>query len=319
MKASSIWKPVLSTWLLVSCSTAAVSIDEAAVADSPTQMPCTTFSEWMPPRSDPAVVVQVLSRQYVQVEHNFIYHMERNSLFTRENLYIVCLDEESSIFLESMMGIRCAMSHYVTDVDRNNVWTVRVHVASCLILSGHDVLLSDADAIWLKDPMKDIKRLGAHDSDIVASRGIFPNNLSRVWGATLCFGFILFRSGGDAMSSFLQTVTKLVDVLHDDQAAVNRALHSAGIAWDGDSDMRLKNSTGRGRGVAGSAVPLVVTLLPHETFARYCDESTDFEGTTVVAHCISQAKGAKMSGWMEAAGVWNTRRAQVINSAQVMA
>ena len=37
---------------------------------------------------------------------------------------------------------------------------VDVQVLGCLLEAGYDVLLSDSDAVWLKDPMEDMKLHG---------------------------------------------------------------------------------------------------------------------------------------------------------------
>lgn len=83
--------------------------------------------------------------------------------------------------------------------------------------------MSDADALWVGDPMKDFSLPGVNDSNIVASRGAFPTDVRQEWGATICMGFVLFRATANraAMRDFV-TVMKagLVVNLKDDQMAV---------------------------------------------------------------------------------------------------
>lgn len=88
--------------------------------------------------------------------------------------------------------------------------------------AGHDVIVSDADALWLADPMKDFSLPGVIDSSIVASRGKFPSEVGLVWGATMCMGFILFRTTASraAMREFVAVMNALVLEKRDDQIAV---------------------------------------------------------------------------------------------------
>lgn len=110
--------------------------------------PCQDCLAWIPPRPHPAVVLQVVSKAYLARELNFIYHMELHSTFSRDNLYIICLDEESSTFLMSELGIHCAeFRNRGAKVERKDIWVFRIQVTSCLLLAGYDVLLSDADTI----------------------------------------------------------------------------------------------------------------------------------------------------------------------------
>ncbi|CAN0231741.1 unnamed protein product, partial [Ectocarpus fasciculatus] len=76
------------------------------------------------------------------------------------------------------------------------IWELRVRAARCLLLAGYNVVVSDADAVWLNDPFKDMDRLGIGSSNIVAQRDLMPRDISEYWGVTLCFGFAFFRAGG---------------------------------------------------------------------------------------------------------------------------
>ena len=55
-----------------------------------------------------------------------------------------------------------------------------------------DVAMIDTDALLLKDPWPLFEQFP--DSDIVASQGKFPSELSSQWGTALCVGVILIRS-----------------------------------------------------------------------------------------------------------------------------
>lgn len=260
----------------------------------------------MPPRSDPVVVFQVLSKEYISIEKNFVYHMELYSSLTRHHLYIVCLDEESAKSIESALGIRCVQLEVSGGWSREHIWMLRVKVNRCLLLAGYNVIMSDADAIWLNDPIKDMDRLGVGNSSIVAQRDLRPRDLSEFWGVTLCFGFIYFRAGGTTLPKVLDSTTTICNKDHDDQKALNLALFALGIVWDEDGDMACQSSTGIGTGVINDGdEPFVVSLLPHSTYPRWCGQTPVSLNTTVVAHCISVEKGEGMITWMRKFGVWH--------------
>lgn len=148
------------------------------------------------------------------------------------------------------------------------------------------------DTIWLQDPLENIGVIGADDSNVVASRGKMPKDLYLKWGSTVCFGFILFRARGAGMPILVDTMIEEALRLTDDQKAINSALSTLEIAWDPSSDMGFENSTKRGKGtvelLADGDEAFVVTLLPHKTFTRLCDD-TPISNETVVAHCLSHA------------------------------
>eukprot|EP00903_Cladosiphon_okamuranus_P020683 g18992.t1 len=137
--------------------------------------------------------------------------------------------------------------------------------------------MSDADALWLADPLQDFTSPPVVNSSIVASRGSFPEYLGERWGSTICMGFILFRtSANGAMRKFWTLMKQLVVECGDDQRAVNRAAWKLGIEWDKlDGDMRYEESEGFGFGTVDSLEddqgrPFTVTLLPHNRYTREC-------------------------------------------------
>lgn len=265
---------------------------------------CKDFAALVPPRSDPAVVLQALSEDYLTIEKNFVYHMELHSSLTRHHLYVLCLDETSAEGIESALGVHCVQVVQEDSWSRDRIWTLRVKVNRCLLLAGINVILSDADAIWLNDPIKDMDRLGVGSSNIVAQRDLRPRDLADVWGVTLCFGFVFFRAGGPTMPRLLDSITEISNKNHDDQKALNLALFFLGIEWDEEKDMRCQTSTGIGSGViVEGSESFVVSLLPHSTYPS--GVSPVSRNTTVVAHCLSKEKGQGMSGWMQEVGAWH--------------
>ncbi|CAM9532572.1 unnamed protein product, partial [Ectocarpus fasciculatus] len=269
---------------------------------------CSDMLAWLPPRSSPAVLFQVVSEGYARLEDNFISNMELHSTFSRENLYLVCLDEESVTIFKGL-GIRCVRYGCMgCPVTRHDIWVLRVEVTICLLNAGQDVLMSDADAIWLRDPTDDFASDEHRDSNIVASRAVMPLPLAHKWGATVCMGFAFFRAGGSAMQAFMTVMEEIANELGDDQRAVNEALNQLDVIWNPTSDMNFSQSTRPGTGVieniTSDGESLQVSLLPHNRYTRSC-RKRPISNDTIVAHCVSTDKGAGMATWMKEAGLWN--------------
>lgn len=303
-------------WLSVCCTTSRAdgSVDGntpntvsvfGAPATVSTASSCQDFVALMPPQSDPAVVLQVLSEGYIEIEQNFVYQMEKHSSLTRDHLYMLCVDDASAERIESALGIRCVRLNLGKSWNRGAVWMLRVKINRCLLLAGTNVIVSDADAVWLNDPFEDMKRLGVSNSNIVGQRDLRPRDVSEYWGVTLCFGFVFFRAGGVTMSRVLDTTATIVKKNHDDQKALNLALFALGLVWDEEGDMACQSSTGIGTGFIGdNDESFVVSLLPHSTYPRWCEYSP-VSNSTVVAHCLSTIKGKGMSSWMRRVGAWH--------------
>ena len=267
---------------------------------------CVEWVSWVPPRTYPALVMQIVSEDYVDLERNFMRLMELNSVFTRHHLYLMCMDN-ASVQTFASLGIRCVPLDLLPFDSIHDVWKTRIRALSCLVMEGYNVIMSDADALWLGDPMTYFSLPAVRNSSVVSSRGNMPWRLSKKWGVALCLGFILFRATGPGMDMLQMSMEEIVLDRGDDQVAANKAVNRLGVVWDEDSDMRLYNSTGLGRGVIGRLGsddnPFVISLLPHNAFTRRCD-SNPISNETVVAHCHSTRRVGKRVYWMQEANLW---------------
>lgn len=215
---------------------------EAGAAAAPAvtnRSTCIELNAWLPRRTEPAVVLQLVSAHYVDLERNFVRLMERNSGFTRENLYLMCLDREAFEALRGF-GIRCVPVNDMRDYALHDLWRLRLRVLRCLLAKGHDVIMSDSDALWLHDPVRAMQDIeGVNSSSIVASKGGYPFALAEAWGSTICMGFVLFRAAPDeGMRVFQREVELVVSESGDDQVREDspnrmcgRVLTSIQICW----------------------------------------------------------------------------------------
>lgn len=68
---------------------------------------------------------QVVSKDYIPIERNFIRLMERNSSFNRHNLYLMCMDDASKVFFEKQMGVRCVPMSALHLPRHEEIWKLR--------------------------------------------------------------------------------------------------------------------------------------------------------------------------------------------------
>lgn len=78
-------------------------------------------------------LLQVVSKDYVDVTRNFVRLMERNSALTRHHLFLMCMDDESLEFFETSMGIRCVPMSAFDLPTHQDIWKLRyVELLCCL-------------------------------------------------------------------------------------------------------------------------------------------------------------------------------------------
>jgi len=237
------------------------------------------------PSGRPLVVLTFGNHRYGSVIVNWMVGMHRLGV---DNYEVICMDDELAAFMISI-GRPCSAMQEVGG-DLQHVWLFRLRVLERLLHKGTDVLLSDADAVWLRNPLD---FLGS--GDIVASRGILPIPMAAQLGATVCMGWAFFR-GTPAVARFVgsEVLARYVD---DDQVAVNDALVAKGLHFP--SRLDFMNSTGIDNGSAGD---ISVRLLDHRRFQRICNPSTF--GKAYVAHCLCSKDGQTKKVKARENGLW---------------
>ena len=146
---------------------------------------------------------------------------------------------------------------------------------------GYNVVHSDADALWIRDPFPLFAA-----ADIVAER-IWGKPLSVVkdWGAGICTGFYFLRST-PAVVALAQSVRTEVSKKRarqpswqaSDQYYVNVMLHRYGVRWEGGKTMAGSQSMETryfdSNATVGTAHTLHGTIrilmLPHNVVPRAC-------------------------------------------------
>lgn len=192
-------------------------------------------------------IVTFVGADFLHLFFNWIAHVRSVCAECEAQIHIVCMDEVSKRYLKQFsisctyLSIKNSVSNIpprlrVGRLKTMNVWMARMDYLILLLKSGSNILISDVDAVWLRNPMSTLLN-AANDSDIIASKGWFPIELYRLWGSTLCLGFAYFKSSSFTIE-LLEEVSRLMKNERldsnriDDQYSINKMLHSWGVSWN---------------------------------------------------------------------------------------
>lgn len=186
------------------------------------------------------------------------------------NYLVVSLDEKIHAFLtargfpSTLIGL---------DGPLHQLWHHRLVVLRELCAHGIDVIHSDNDAMWLRNPIPDF--FSGDADDLVVSQGtVWPDDVLLRQGFVLCCGLFYLRSN-NATVGLLDAMLRDIVTTNDDQISLNRLI-SAMVTWDTTLTAPY-HFMFRGHRVMCSETPirgrcrnsgLSVTLLPHHLFQR---------------------------------------------------
>jgi Nucleotide-diphospho-sugar transferase len=177
----------------------------------------------------------IVSKEYIQTGLNWIYAMFRLGL---DNFFIIAGDGFTSETLDAR-GIPNVLAvidesefdgSFVSSTGFSAkglaVSAFKFPVAHFLVESGYSVVLSDADAVWLRDPMPYLR-----SADVAFQRIVYhPPAIATQWGFAGCGGFLSFRHAGKTVS-FLERCIQEHRLLFCDQVAFNLALLQGHPDW----------------------------------------------------------------------------------------
>jgi hypothetical protein len=90
---------------------------------------------------------------------------------------------------------------------------------------GYDIIHSDTDALWLKNPIPEL--IESNNQDIIVStvrhREAFPPEVRKVFGFTCCMGWIFFRSNQNTIN-YLDKFLNTREIKGSDQKNFNQFL-----------------------------------------------------------------------------------------------
>lgn len=230
-------------------------------------------------KKDPLIIV-FANYNYLIVLENWLAAIKRLNI---ENYLIISLDNKLHLELQER---RINSRLRPCELDLGKLWIHRVDIILELLEEGYDVIHSDADAVWIKDPLPFLKEL---PHDMIFSQGtIWPPDIHEKWGFVLCCGFFLLRSNRNTRQ-FVKTLSDRVRKDRDDQVSCNRLLQENGLIWDMPNEtyqlsFRNHSFVCSNECIIGKTKSLSTVLLPHSKFQRIVEYTDD----VYVKHLISE-------------------------------
>eukprot|EP00448_Togula_jolla_P000418 CAMPEP_0170614532 /NCGR_PEP_ID=MMETSP0224-20130122/24857_1 /TAXON_ID=285029 /ORGANISM="Togula jolla, Strain CCCM 725" /LENGTH=633 /DNA_ID=CAMNT_0010940209 /DNA_START=112 /DNA_END=2013 /DNA_ORIENTATION=+ len=276
--------------------------------------------QWFGSRADESgnLILIFANSDYAEMLLNWLV-MGKATQSVAQNYAIVCLDDVVESLLISH-GEKCFSTRprFYRRLDGSlsalsPLWMMRIRVLADLVGSDINVIMTDADALWLQDPMPILNQVAADGADVILSRGRSPMQEFKTWGATACMGFAVFRATEGTKLLLEEMLLRSKATMNfDDQELLNHVLLHAGLQFA--NPLQLQGSQEVDVGVIGPGFlkpsffgTLSVAMLPHETFMRICDGDSDVKGA-VVAHCVSLDKmasnGAIKRSELASRGLW---------------
>ena len=233
---------------------------------------------------------------YLPVLENWLYAMQRIGV---DNFLIIALDKKLYDHLQNK-NINSRL--YPCELDLGKLWIHRIEVILKLLKEGYDIIHSDADAIWLQDPLPYLDSL---PHDMIFSQGtVWPPDVHEAWNFVLCCGFFMIRSNKDTLK-FIHTLLQQVKKDKDDQRSCNRLLLDMQTTWEEPLEPYLLNFKGKQFTCSaflrtGKCANMTLALLPHKKFQRIYEE-TD---AIYIRHLISEKNSDHIVDVLQNSGCW---------------
>ena len=226
------------------------------------------------------LIILFANYNYIHVLDNWI---AASSLIGVTNYLIISLDKK---LYRHLVNKKVSTILRPCELDLGKLWIHRIDVIAELMKKGNNIIHTDADAVWLKNPMPYLNKI---KSDIIFSQGThWPNNVHAKWGFVLCCGFFYLKNTVNTMK-FIEKLVKQVRKDKDDQVSCNNILLEDGVEWSIPKNTYTLSFRGSEflcskEILLGKTSSLEIALLPHEKFQRIPEISNE----VYVKHLISE-------------------------------
>lgn len=246
---------------------------------------------------DGTVILIFSNNAYLPILENWRAAMDRLGI---GNILYVALDEPTYHHLIDR-GLVCYLLPCEDDLAA--LWRKRVTLFDEILQRGYNLIHSDADAVWLKDPRA--RYFFRSDADMVFSQGTqWPTECWQSWQFILCCGLFFLRAT-DAVQDFMRSWKEHVADCGDDQVSFNLLMLARSVTWEINKPYRIPTPFGvditcSRQTIYGQADKLCVEVLPQHLFQRVHFPTED----AYVKHCLSGQTAQTTRQGLEETGCW---------------
>lgn len=258
-------------------------------------------------------IVLSVSTPYLPALFNWLTFYRRIfpcQIADNDNLYFVCLDKSSQQKMAAH-GLRCSFAEH-SGRNLNKVWLWRVRLTMTLLSQGLDVLISDADAVWLRNPLIYMKAF--EFADIITSKGSYPIEISNKYGTAACMGFIYIKATESAKSFWGLLIAAMSKTIHpNDQRSLNYLFGRRSLTFTNAGNHKPSHASDvddHGFFYAQNQQRVNVTFLAHNRFRRQCNHTSHSElfDQGIVLHCATdKVHQHERESYMRSIGLWLLR------------
>ena len=170
-------------------------------------------------------IISFCNYPYREIALNWVKHLEALSI---DNYEVLCLDAESDEYLKFHGCHSRVLDEFNDDWISGCKHTMRrILIFKKYLEEGYDIIHSDTDALWLKNPIPNL--IEANNQDIIMSTvrhsGAFPPEVAEAFWFTCCMGWIFFRSNNETVN-YLDRFLNTREIKGSDQKNFNEFLLS---------------------------------------------------------------------------------------------
>lgn len=215
-------------------------------------------------KEDNNVIIAVANYAYKDIVDNWVFQMKKLGI---DNFLIIALDKQLYAHLSSQ-GVNAFLDVLVIE-DIIDLWRKRIEIYEKVVRMGVNLVHSDLDAVWLRNPMI---YFTDQSVDLVFSQGTYwPKHVHEKWGFVLCCGLFYAGSNKNNIQLF-QEMREILDDAGDDQAAINELIYQDNVEWEIDSGYTIpfsdKQLLASRKMMVGLGNKYSINILPHHLFQR---------------------------------------------------
>ena len=243
------------------------------------------------------IILCFVNGLYERIARNWLCAVGRLELL--DNVVLVTLDEAAEAAFASH-AVK-TLHRPLASASVGDIWLHRARIVAEFLRQGEDVVHSDADAVWLANPLPYL--FGEADDAVFSQGTVWPPE-SFAWRRfVLCCGLYATRSNPLTIA-FMDALLPAIEKHGDDQKALNYLVDKRFRDWQLDQtyELEFRNrkllcSREKMRAQEGG---MTLSVLPHHLFPRAMTSPSG----VVVGHPLSAKTAEETERVLRDAGLW---------------